>query len=376
MRSSVLPVSNSRLIYIDNLRVFAMLLGILVHTTTIGEFGSLEVLGVFSDFFRMSVFFMVSGFFASLLLQSREAKVFYIQRITNVVIPLVTALLLLNPLTLILVFHFHNSSVASDEVISKTIAAVFGQSSNASGPLVWHLHLWFLFSLTFYILMAFPMRRLLLRDRFNRVLDLCGESLPAFVYPAFIALLVAIAVVLMRLVAEVLENWTGESWLVRITLGYWPFYLLGMTLYWRRLDWDKVHRLDPLTFVLSLAAYALFWQLEASSISGNFAEAVRIFALTLARCGMIFLLLYLFRALFNRQTVIGAELSDSIYTVYIFHFLVIYLIASILLGTPNNSPVAFFTVSVITAIATFSLHRFVIRPVPAFRFMFNGRIPH
>ena len=309
----------------------------------------------------MAAFFMVSGFFAALLLGSRDAATFYRQRLSNVTIPLISGLVLLNPLTLWLIFRHHNPAAFPDAGFVEIVRAVLADTEGMQGPLVWHLHLWFLFSLTFYVLMAVPAALVLRSDWLNRKLDRAFGALPALVIPAAIAICVAVGVVFMRAVSEVTVDRYAEIWLIRVTLSYWPFYLLGMLLFWRRTEWDRIHRIDPLTFALALAAYVLAEQTKIIPGFDQGSEAIRIFAESLVRCAVIFTLLFGFRALLDKQTAVGSFLADSIYTVYIFHFVTIYLIATFIIDTSGNSPWAFFAVAVLTCVVTFSLHQWVIK---------------
>ena len=61
-------MANDRLFYLDHLRAFAMLFGVLVHTATLQTFGpALEAIPTVSFYFRMGTFFAVSGYFGALL---------------------------------------------------------------------------------------------------------------------------------------------------------------------------------------------------------------------------------------------------------------------------------------------------------------------
>ena len=107
-------VKEGRLHYFDNIRALAMLLGILLHAAlayspmvnavwlTADSVNSAFFDGVFVvvHTFRMPLFFLVSGYFALLLIEKRGLKAFLINRVKRILLPFIIFL----PLVLISVF--------------------------------------------------------------------------------------------------------------------------------------------------------------------------------------------------------------------------------------------------------------------------------
>ena len=192
-------MTNDRLHYLDNLRVFAMLLGILVHTCTTTDFGRLQLVQPISHNFRMGTFFAVSGFFGALLLTRYPVERFLRERLTALTIPLLTCLVLLNPITLWLVYRLHNAQRPCPALRGLWIVMQsFDGANQLSGAIIWHLHLWFLISLAFYCLTAPWVLRLLTRAGKSRFLSEAFQIIPQQFHALLVALAVAALVIFFR----------------------------------------------------------------------------------------------------------------------------------------------------------------------------------
>ncbi len=98
-----LHLKGQRIHYMDHLRALAMILGVFYHSAAgystqvqyewfIRHIPSTDILSVFkilSHDFRMPLFFLISGFFACLLLEKRDVRSFLVNRITRILIPLI-----------------------------------------------------------------------------------------------------------------------------------------------------------------------------------------------------------------------------------------------------------------------------------------------
>ncbi len=107
---------SERIPALDAMRGVMMLLGIVLHASlTYGriDYGAswplkdpsnnflFDIIVAFIHAFRMSIFFIAGGFFAALLFYHKGPKAMLINRIKRILIPLVVAVLILSPLTLI-----------------------------------------------------------------------------------------------------------------------------------------------------------------------------------------------------------------------------------------------------------------------------------
>ena len=362
---------SSRLHYLDNLRVFAMLFGILVHACTVTDFGPLEVIQEVSSNFRMGTFFAVSGYFAALLLAQKSPGAFLASRVTALAVPFFSGLILLNPVTLWLIFRIHDSPVTISELPHILRLAIL-QDAPVQGPVIWHLHLWFLLSLCFYTVTAPAL--LLIQKRLSNMADTIGflGRIAPFLYPLLVALGVTSFVIGLRAVFKFTLGLFDPPWVVLATVQYWPFYIMGLWLYGQVRIWNIVHRIDPIL----ITSAVIFW-LAVSLFAvrdGIMFETVETVRRSLTVCAALFSLLWIFRKFLDRRSYVSALLSGSVYTIYLFHFLVIYMLAALLAPIPDHGSIFLFSViCILTFAMTLSIHVFLIRHSDFLLFIFNGR---
>lgn len=365
--------SSERLVYLDNLRSAAMLLGVFVHTATLENFGSAEIVSWLSDLFRMATFFLISGYLTAMLLSRRTASQYYRMRILTILVPLTSGIILLNPVTLWLILHYHNAELARVYRFSEMASLLFQIPTGVTGPFIWHLHLWFLFSLLFFTIFA-PLAARIINSSFMKSAFaklICG--IPDIFIPTVIAIVTAGAVLILRIAYELIISPVVDYWLILITLEYLPFFLVGMVFYSCQKIWEKIHRIDLPLLVMSISLYYFVICLPDVTRDEQIGEALYLMAQGLVRCAISFFLLTVFRALMNWSTSLTIAVTDSIYTIYLFHFLCIYLVAVTLIDTSFASISSFFAVAVTTFLITFALHYFLVRRLRVLRFLFNGR---
>ena len=358
-----------RLSYIDNLRVACMLLGLFVHSLTLGDFGALEYLADFSNMFRMATFYVVSGFFAAMLHQRYGTKLFLKNRLRALVIPLVTALLLLNPFTLWLVFRYHNAAAHPNAGLAEVWLALTGQIP-FQGPVIWHLHLWFLFSLIVYVLITSAI--LPVMQRVGILLE--DWRLARWRSGYFLPLILGLGVMIMVLGLLTILKLAGpafsDQWLLRATALYLPFFLMGLLFYLNDRIWKAVHRFDIPLLVLIIAV-ALLGQMAKNSdlVASMLGQAQT----ALWRVWITFSLLALFRRLADFSSPSSRLMSRSIYTIYLFHYLIIYLLATAWTQMAEIGQIGVLIIVALTGLIGTLLHVFVIEKISLLALLFNGK---
>ncbi len=152
-------VPQHRIHALDAVRAFALLTGILLHET-LSFIGSYPVqdsspsmmLGVTAYviyIFRMSLFFMMAGFFAHMVLHRRGTRAFVKDRSTRILVPMVGGWFIFGTLTIV-VMHWG------------------GRRTSGGVPL---LHFWFLYYLSIFYVLA-----LTLREAFDGLIDRDGRT--------------------------------------------------------------------------------------------------------------------------------------------------------------------------------------------------------
>lgn len=347
-----------------------MLWGVFLHAATVGDFGVITAVVGFSDAFRMALFFTISGYLGALLLDRQSPAVFLTGRLRNLLVPLLFGLLVLNPPALWLVYTHFNSGPASASLV---LEASFGRLPGVDGPIVWHLHLWFLISLITYVLVA-PVAMAAIRA----VLDSADRRpdtfrLPRAAAPWVAVLLMALIGVALRVVVASVEAAVGGiPWLVRATAVYLPFYLFGMVLF--KSPALRAAVIRP-SWGLGLVVIAMYAASKQLPIDGPVGSAFVIFALAAVRTWMAIMLIHLGERLISRRNGVTDLFSRAIYTVYLLHYLVIYFLAVMLTDGPEVSSPAVYA-GLVAGATVFGLlfHSLAVSRSRTLTYLLNGRL--
>lgn len=363
-----------------------MFWGILVHTSTLSPVDPAHpslAATIFAGFsaishmVRMEAFFIISGFLAYMLLQKYGAKTTVKKRLIAIGVPFVTALLLLNPLTNYLVFIFHNYNLPfADYLAGKG-------TEHAKGGGSWHLHLWFLVTLFIFSMLA-P----LLGKAVDALMQSSSERTPrawtfgklAPLVPGLkffaICMMVSAACVGWRVVYEMVKPLLhpDSQYIVRSTGNMLPYYALGMLLF-ASLELRGIF--SGCRWFQALLSCALLWVANhfGGKDPGKLMEVAILVAQTYTALTLSSMLFWLAQRLVKGESAIARFLSDAAYTVYLFHYLVIYLFAMLLREFIPVNGVMLTTAAAGTFLVTLCIHAFVIQPVPALAFLFNGKPP-
>lgn len=348
MPPSPIAVEN-RIHYLDNLRALAMLLGIFLHAglayanpaqaiwLATDPTSSITVDAVlwFIHLFRMSLFFLISGFLGHMVLQRRGTLAFLQGRLLRLGLPLVLCYpFLLASMTFIIMFAL--SYVDNPQGLIGLIAESMRHStSEAESVRPGTMHLWFLYYLLAFSLIATGLSKLppfSLRG-FQRGRWLC-VSCPLILVPAVIAAGVPLP--------------APESFIP----AWWPFLFYG-SFFWA--GW-KLHshpqlleRLDcqllPLT-VVSIIGYVIYYQcmpelslavLTNSSSPQPFWERVTAVVLTAYLSVSLTLIALILGGRFLTQQYKALRLiADSSYWMYLIHLPLVLFLQTLL--TPLTWP--------------------------------------
>lgn len=372
------PIPSSavaRLYHLDALRSAAILYGVLVHTATLGVSWPLTLVSDVSGYFRMGTFFLVSGFFGAMVLSRSGPAEFLRKRALALLVPLVCGVLLLNPVTNWLVWNWHNAPLPLGQFLD--LAWNDTLPPPRKGPGNWHLQLWFLISLSFYALMApvvvFCCHRI--RGLTLRPVDALSR-LPGWLCVMVAAALIGLASLCLRAFYEVaLERFLPRNgwnipWLVRSTFYYWPMFLTGMLVFHHKGFAARFQTVSLPGLALGLASVILSREMMVQD--GMLWEAVQLLTRIFLTVSAIAALMALFGRWFSQPGFLSRS-ADAVYSIYILHFMAIYVIATVLRPLGLHEVPRYILVAGLTTVAVFALHNLVIKPVPLLRLMFNGK---
>ena len=354
-----------RFFHLDALRAALMFWGILVHTSTLDPdnrvFSSFAIV---SGLVRMEAFFVISGFLAYMLLKKYGAKVTVKKRLLAIGVPFVTALVLLNPLTNHLIYTYHNGPIPFADYLAGK------ETSGAKGPMNWHLHLWFLLALFIYSLLA---------PAAERLVDKALATVKFAVRPpgmVFLAMSVGMMVACLgsRIGFELVKDSLPSSshYVIRSIGNFLPFYILGMLLFASPRLREVFSSVHPIQLVVSCFLLFVVTRFGGED-PGRMVEVVILSLQTYVAMTLSSLLFWVAGKWVRGENETARRLSDAAYSVYLFHFLSIYLFAHLLRGVVPSSMILLGLVAVSTFVATLFLHRFVIQRVALLALLFNGK---
>lgn len=164
--------ADGRIHYLDNLRALAMILGVVLHAglayaepaqevwlaTDSQSSVVIDVSIWFIHLFRMGLFYLLSGYFAALLVKRKSVKKFLVNRGIRIALPMILFFPFLAGammLVIIAALSMEYEKRGLMGLIARTIEAgpSAGGDSTDQGTLGW-MHLWFLYYLLIFSLLA------------------------------------------------------------------------------------------------------------------------------------------------------------------------------------------------------------------------------
>lgn len=366
---------SQRFFHLDALRAALMFWGILVHASTVERSAIFRGIAEVSGMVRMEAFFVISGFLAYMLLKKYGAKTTVKKRLVAIGVPFLTALIVLNPFTNYLIFVFHNHALPfADYLAGKGTA-------DGAGPMNWHLHLWFLAALFIYSLLAPFIGRLvdaIMQGSAGRsprpwTLGKLAPVVPGLKFLA-ICLMVCAACVASRVAFELIKPalHAEAHFVVRSIGNFLPYYALGMVLFAApelRANFSKVHGLQ----VVLSSALLFVAHRSAGEDPGRLHEVAILVSQTYLAVCLSSFLFWLAEKCVRKENPVARSLSEAAYSVYLFHFLVLYLFAFLFRPLVPGPIPLLVVISAATFVTTLCLHRFVIRRIPVLELLFNGK---
>lgn len=359
-----------RLHFMDSMRATLMVLGVVLHSAEV--FNPRQSWVIFSDkpeplmgylvefisTFRMPAFFVVSGYFCFLLMQKYKVKKFLSVRLVRIIVPLVVTALTLNVL----------QSLFLDKVGLRPPLKEYITNASYMG------HLWFLINLVYYFLLASllaivlsPVMKYLIRlvsDFFDKV--------PMAVVLVILPLVsVAMTVVLVKL-KLMYFNFYG-IYANYIVMLYLPFFFFGVLLGIDKEHLRKFSTINPIYSVVLVVVSALMYRMFDPDTGGDMTQVGMIYFGKLTEWAAISICFFLFYKFLNQQSMFMRLISDSSYTIYLFHHLFVIMLAVYLIKVEVSAiPALLIMIVVVTAI-TLLIHTMIISKSKILSFLYNGK---
>lgn len=360
-----------RLYYLDYLRVVLTVL-VIVHHTAIayGAGGSwiykdsdvsteltvsailLTIFTAVNQSFFMGFFFFISGYFTPGSYDRKGWAPFLKERFIRLGIPLLVYIFILGPMITYFA-HFRKTMSLMDYYLS----VVFTFDTVHMGPL-WFVQTLLYFNL-FYVLF-----RVLVKKGLST-----NDEFPSFLKIVITAIILGIVAFLLRLVYPVGKDWLG------LQFGYFPSYIflfiIGILSYRHKwldqLDQRLVKKWKVISLlaipVLPLALVATGALDGALQFEGGLNFQAFVYAMwePFVAFGIILWLLHYFEQRVNNQSHFKTNLSNTAYTVFIIHPIIIVWLTILLEGLLPYPTFKFFIVSLVATVLCFSISSLIIK---------------
>lgn len=336
-----IPSNSNRLDYLDAVRAFALILGIVFHASlsfmpifigwAVMDVSTSPVVPVFaliSHSFRMELFFLIAGFFSHMTFHGKGAATFLKSRLVRIAIPFVVGWFIMRPL-LVAGWIMGGESMRGDVHILSGFMAGFASLRDLPTGLFVGSHLWFL-----YYLLLMTAATLLLRaivgwskpagDAVTRVAD----ATTGWIANSRIALF-AVAIPTAACL-WFMPHWgmdTPDKTLtphIPVSLVYAGFFMLGWLLHRQKHLIERFARLSWGTVTLAVVATiatAFLSRFAWESDHEHYTLLKASFALgySLMMWSLVVVTIALFKRFLDRPSKTVRYVADSSYWLYLVH---------------------------------------------------------
>jgi peptidoglycan/LPS O-acetylase OafA/YrhL len=362
----------NRLHYMDNLRALAMLAGVVFHaalaysllahavwpTADGGGSATVDVFAWFVHLFRMPLFFVISGFFAALLVHKRGITGMLRNRLARVMLPFLIFLPLvygsLTWLTVAAASRTRNLSPVLAWVKRTTVE----QGAIPFVPTV--AHLWFLLYLMYFFVLVWVVASFELK------------RLPSWLARLRPWMLVGVApMLLVPALMSVGAPWPApEFFLPQLwALVFFGFYFaLGYLLFQRETLLEQLRPLTPFLLVLGLAAYGVFLEFIGTRRPALPLQVLQAALEVYAGLWLTLCCLQAGRNWLNGRSRVMRYLADASYWVYLVHLPLLFAIQYRLLDVAAAWQIKFGFSVLVTSLLALASYQLLVR------YTFLGRL--
>ncbi|KID55120.1 hypothetical protein JF50_25290 [Pseudoalteromonas luteoviolacea] len=360
--------------FIDNLRCFALLLGVVFHAALAyspyfhniwlsadpSQAGIFDVLTHWLHLFRMPVFFVIAGFCSALIITKKDATTFIKQRLKRLLLPFLIFL------PLVIASFIHVLSWGAD--IVNPLPPIYAAFNVITEPQISTAHLWFLWVLTQLCLIHWGVYRILgsLQKRLHCTVNTA-------MYPLILMTCSFVTLLAQPTPFPAPDKLLPQLWAL---IFYGTFYLFGIILYHKPTLLKRAYgSIIPLslTAILSFIAYSVYLpeaptlqQVIAAAKRGAFTPSgiqhIRAVAVqAVAIVSWTALILLLSHRFFNQESRMSRYLSNASYWVYLIHVPVLLYIQMPLINTALPAIVKFMISVVGSMIISLLTYHFAVR---------------
>lgn len=310
--------------------------------------------------FRMPAFFIISGFFCMFTLEKCTANQFIKIRLKRILVPLISTGVTLN--------------LFQSVILTRTGWQRYELKSYlATGE--WVYHLWFLINLIVYFSLVYfaawfiaKWRNAAAEEKVELSLRLPGVLL--------LLLLPLVSVVILasnRFGFPLYSSFYGVLNTYSL-LSNAPYFIFGMLLYHSSGLQHRFTAINPAYLVSGLILSEGLLRFSGHEAWPKSLETLFVvYLLHLKIWMLVALIFWLFFRYLDKKSGTFYFLSDSSYTVYLFHQLAVVLFGLVLISLNISGLPGLLLLMALTFAVTLLIHRFLVMRSSRLRFLFNGR---
>lgn len=359
--------SEERLYYLDAVRSFLILSVVLTHCLQVYnsnktwniyfEHGSIisTFMIDFLSLLIMPTFFMLAGYFTVISFAHFSGVKFLLKRLSRLVLPLITIALTLNVLQAFLLVNFGWKEY--------TIETYFTQGH-------WVSHLWFLLNLIVYTIISYLFITNV-KTKTKSVLFLISKFFEKQSIYMILLLLPLINFGLVVIFKYIQINLYGIN--INQIIMYMPYYLFGIILSINKDFLNKFSNTSLLIdFIVIIVAYTLMKNCEARNEIEY--KVVYYYSKALGTWYMASMSFGIFKNFFNYKSEFLYKISDSSYTIYLVHHILVIIIGMLWIKLDLNFIVGLPLLFIIVVVMSYSFHRKVVLNFNVLKFLINGKM--
>ncbi len=375
--------SDARLDYLDAVRSFALILGVIFHASlsfmpifigwAVMDISTSNMVSTFlliNHSFRMELFFLIAGFFSHMKFHQQNLQAFLSSRLVRIALPLIIGWLFLRPL-IVSAWTMGAESMRGDVNIPNGLSAGVVSLTKLPEGLLLGTHLWFLYYLLIISLSIILLNNCIgLHKPINKTLIQWGDFIVHWLCNSPFAILVVSAPTAACL--WFMNNWgvnTPDKTLVPdipVYLLYGAFFLFGWFLHrhsslmtsFAKLTWHKL-LLAGVAIAVSIALSGFEMQPEHA----NYTQIKVAFLLSYAimMWSLVAITIGVFQRLFSRPRNLVRYIADSSYWLYLIHLPIVLWLQIAFAELPLHWLIKLFCISSLTILISVLLYDALIR---------------
>lgn len=378
------PPKPLRIDYLDNLRAIAMLLGVYLHAA-LAYASPAQTIWLATDsqssilvdasiwlihLFRLSLFFLLAGYFAKLIIEQKGIQSFLLSRIVRIGVPFVIFYpFLWAAMAAIFIFAASYNKNPSGlmglilETANNTADGAAGKSRGSDATSPGTMHLWFLYYLLGFVALT-PVLSKLRWINFNWLFTkpACWLLLPLALVPAVLA---------ARVPLPAPESFVPALWPFAF---YGIFYWLGWQLKSQESVLERLNRFLAHILlgssILFIAYYLHMPRLELRTLESEYASRTltqNLIDALLTAClsvSLTFGSLLLGRRFLQHRNTVLKIIADSSYWIYLIHLPIVLFLQTLLIPLAWPPLLKLATVIIGTLLPCFATYFVFVRYTP------------